>query len=189
MENKKEIRSRYLEIRNGISSEERAQKSHDIIAKLEELDEFQDAEHILFYYSHGSEVDVIPLINKWTRDKKIYLPKLITKDEFAAMPFSEYDTLTLNKYKIPEPNSKPDEMGSENKLDLVLVPGVAFDKDGNRLGTGKGFYDRYLKKLKPIPRIGLAFEAQMLDQLPKDDYDENVHLVITESKIYRANDK
>jgi len=185
METKKEIRSRYLQIRNGISAEERAKKSHDIIARLEELSEFQDAEHILFYYSHGSEVDVIPLINKWARDKKIYLPKLISKDEFAAMPFSEYDTLTLNKYSIPEPISKPDDM-YEKKLDLILTPGVAFDKEGGRLGMGKGFYDIYLKKIKTIPRIGLAFEAQMLDQLPKDDYDEDVHLVITEKEIYRA---
>jgi len=187
MAGKKEIRNQYIEIRNGISTEERARLSHAILARLEELDEFQEAEHILFYYAMGSEVDTIPLINKWARDKKTYLPKLIGKKDFAAMPFSEYDSLGLNKYKIPEPIGRPGEKDYEKKIELVLVPGVAFDKNGGRMGMGFGFYDRYFKKLKSIPKIGLAFEAQMLDQVPKDDYDENVNLVITEKDIYRAN--
>jgi len=185
MENKAEIRGRYLEIRNQIPSDERAKKAAAIRKKLEELDEFRDAEHILFYYATGSEVDTIPMINKWIKEKRIYLPRLISPRDFIALPFSNFEALAKNQFQIPEPMPHEAEKRFEGKLDLVIVPGVAFGKDGSRLGMGKGFYDRYLAGLKDLPRIGLAYEDQMLDRLPKEDYDENINIIITDEDIYQ----
>ena len=111
--------------------------------------------------------------------------KIIGKNEFHALPFNGFGNLIKNRYGIPEPIYNGDEK-FEEKLELIIVPGVAFDKFGNRIGMGNGFYDRYLSRLNKIPRIGLAFEEQMLDQLPKDPYDEPVNIIITDENIYNS---
>ncbi len=187
MSDKKEIRSKALEIRNSIPSVVRAQKSKEISDRLEELQIFQNAEHILFYYSYGSEVDTIPLVNRYVKKKNIYLPKLIGKNKFIALPFHNFDTLEKGSFSIPEPIIRlEDEMKYENKLDLIIVPGVGFDENGNRIGMGKGYYDRYLSKLPQVPRIALAFEEQMLESIPKDQYDESVNIIITDKQVYNC---
>ena len=204
MSDKKEIRLKAQGIRNSIPSVVRAQKSKKIHDNLEELSIFQNAEHILFYYTFGSEVDTIPLINRHIKDKNIYLPRLVGKNKFIALPFHNFDTLRKGVLEIPEPIIKEDipldvkqrggeaienyiesNLKYENKLDLIIVPGLAFNEDGNRIGMGKGFYDRYLSKLPHVPRIALAFEEQMLESIPKDTYDEPINIIITDENIHR----
>jgi 5-formyltetrahydrofolate cyclo-ligase len=187
MPEKRDIRTNSLQIRNSLSAETREQKSLEISKKLEGLDVFQNADNILFYYTHGSEVDTVPLINKWLGKKKIYLPKLKSENEFIALPFHNFDALKKGIYGIPEPFEHKDEKsGHEKKLDLIIVPGAAFDRSCNRLGMGKGFYDRYLNGLKGIPKAALAFEEQILDEVPKEKYDEPVDFIITDQNIYRS---
>lgn len=185
--NKKEIRSKSLTLRNSISEVMRAQKSKKIIDQLEELSIYKNAKHILFYYSIGSEVDTIPLINKYVKEKKIYLPKLIGKNKFIALPFHNFDIMNKGEFEIPEPIQREGGETYEGKLDLVIVPGVGFDESGNRIGMGKGFYDRYLSNLPHVKRIALAFEEQMLESIPKDQYDEQVNVIITDENIYNCN--
>ena len=183
---KKELRSNALETRNSIPEVSRTQKSSTIIKKLEEIDVYKNAEHVLFYYTHGSEVDTIPAINKWIKEKNIYLPKLKDKNEFIALPFRNFDALKKGIFKIPEPIGVKEDGDYEKKLDLIIVPGVAFDQEGTRLGMGKGFYDRYLRHLPHTPRIALAFEEQVLESIPKDPYDEPVNIIITDENIYNS---
>jgi 5-formyltetrahydrofolate cyclo-ligase len=185
MADKRDLRINSLQVRNALMAEERERKSLEISKKLEDLDVFQSADHILFYYTHGSEVDTVPLINKWSGKKQIYLPKLKSENEFIALPFHSFDALKKGIYGIPESIEREGEKGGhEKKLDLIIVPGAAFDKKCNRLGMGKGFYDRYLDGFKGITKIALAFEEQMLDEVPKESYDEPVDLIITDQNIY-----
>lgn len=187
MPEKRDLRINSLQIRNSIPAEIREEKSKIVGEKLEETDLFKDADHILFYYTHGSEVDTVPIINKWLNKKNIYLPKLKSDNKFIALPFKNFDTLRKGIYDIPEPIEHESERVYEKKLDLIIVPGSAFDKKCNRLGMGKGFYDRYLSQFKNIPKIALAFEEQMLDEVPKESYDESVDMIITDQNIYKVN--
>lgn len=182
MPNKKEIRQNQIAVRNGLLPQVRAEKSKKILESLEALDLFINAKNILFYYTNGSEVNTVPLIEKITKHKKVFLPRIVGKNEFIALEFTGQEKLKKGAYDIPEP-SLEEERGDEKNLDLIIVPGVAFDKEGVRIGMGKGFYDRFLSKMEKVPRIGLAFNEQMLDQLPKDPYDENVDIIITDKTI------
>jgi 5-formyltetrahydrofolate cyclo-ligase len=180
---KKEIRKKMLGLRNTLSEVERAKKSAKIQKSLEDHEDFINADHILFYYTHGSEVDTIPLINKIIREKKVYLPKVRGENEFIAVPFNGAATLEKGAYNIPEPRVT-ERNTYERKLDLIIVPGVAFDKKGNRIGMGKGFYDRYLKGFPHVPKISLAFEGQVLESIQKEPYDVPVDTIITDENIY-----
>lgn len=175
---KETLRKKALGYRDGLIAVERKQKSAEILRKLEALPEFDEAKHVLLYYPKGSEVETMHLLDRM-KDKKLYLPKLIDDRNFVPLLYEGNDRLQDGPYGIPEPLSEQ----QAPKLDLILVPGVAFDRQGVRLGMGKGFYDRFLSGQKGVLRIGLAFREQILDQLPKEPYDEPVDLIITDQDL------
>lgn len=156
----------------------RKQKSELIIHTLNSLMVFQSAQNLLAYYSHGAEVDTLGSLPEWDMKKDLYLPRLTEENSFKAMKYGE---LTPNKFGIPEPTGDQ-EAGT---LDLILVPGVAFDREGNRLGMGKGYYDRFLSGQKGVLRVALAFSEQILANIPKESYDETVDMIITDEEIIR----
>ena len=186
MPNKRDIRINNINIRNSLSPALRAKKSIKITRQLEDIDIFKDARHVLFYYANETEVDTLALIEKWSKKKHIYLPKIVKKNEFRALPFEGFKSMRKGGYSIPEPTYDGEEK-FEKKLDLIIIPGVAFDTNGNRIGMGKGFYDRYLEHLHKVPKVALAYQEQVLDQLPKDPYDEPVDIIITDKNIYKVN--
>jgi len=114
---------------------------------------------------------------EWDLGKALYLPKLTDEFSFKAIKYGE---LSSNQYGIPEPSGE-----EATSLDLILVPGVAFDRQGNRIGMGKGYYDRFLAKQKNVLKIGLAFSEQILASIPKEPYDEIVDLIITDEEVIR----
>ena len=176
--NKQELRKKMLEIRNTIPL--RAEKSKKILEKLEEHKAFTEAKSVLFYYNSRSEAETVPLIRKYADLKKIYLPKVIDSAHFVAIHFSEEGKMNKSDFNIMEPEGNP-FLGTP---DLIIVPGVAFDKEKGRLGMGKGYYDRYLKNMIKVPKIALAFEEQMLESIPKEPYDVPVDIIITDKNIY-----
>ncbi|MBN1258404.1 5-formyltetrahydrofolate cyclo-ligase [Candidatus Peregrinibacteria bacterium] len=180
---KNELRKKAIKTRNALSAKIRAAKSLMIRKKLENMDAFRRARHILFYYAHGSEVDTLPLLKNHMTEKVLYLPKLMGKNQFMALPFPSLRALRKGIYGIPEP-VPAEEIDMAPPLDLIIIPGVAFDRRGNRLGMGKGYYDRFLKAFKAVPKIALAFEEQVLAQVPKEIYDEPVDLVLTDQAAY-----
>ena len=182
MQSKQQLRQQGLLIRNGIGESLHKEKSEIILKKLKELPEFKKAKQILLYYSVKSEVSTLSLLSE--ENKITYLPRLISEVEFKALPFRSVDELEKNNFDIPEPPFSDETY--EEKLDLIIIPGVAFDEEGNRIGMGKGYYDRYLKKINRIPRIALAFEEQMVDRVAKESYDEPVDMIITDQKTYRC---
>ena len=175
---KESVRKKALGKRNEISEEDLKRKSRSIIAKLETLNEFIQAFRVLAYYSHGNEVQTLEALEHWSAEKQLFLPKLNEDSSFIALPHGE---LKPNRYGIPEPVS-----GSEpEELDLIIVPGVAFDKSGGRLGMGKGYYDRFLSSHKGVLRVALAFHEQILASIPQKPYDESVDIIVTDREIIR----
>ena len=182
MQTKAIIRKKYLQIRKNLTSDERCKKSQIITEKLEKLEVFQKAQHVLFYYTHDTEVDTVPLIQKYLQKKQLYLP-VTSKDKIIhPIPINYPPKLTKGLYGIQEPVIEKNKLknGYNDLIDLIIVPGIAFDNQGNRIGYGKGYYDRFLHQYHTTPKVALAFKEQMLDCIPKDPYDEAVDFIITE---------
>lgn len=155
---------------------------------------FQNSEHIAAYLANDGEIDPIFLIEEaWQRRKKMYLPVLGLRpaNRLWFLPFAEQTELYPNRFGIPEPvHARRDRLFKPQRLDLVLMPLVAFDRQGNRLGMGGGFYDRTLAFLNSRshwhkPRlIGLAYEFQCVEQLPAQNWDIPLDAIATEKSVY-----
>jgi len=177
-------------IRREILQKRQAHKNHaadsaKVIKQVENLEPILKKDVFLFYYPHKNEVDLRPLIEKLLKQgKTVLLPKTTDKD-ILPIQINSLASLKEGKFSIPEPEGTP---FPKEKIDVVFVPGVAFDKKGNRIGYGKGFYDRFLKDFDPI-KVGVAFDFQVIDELPAEDHDEKVDFIITPTKIYEIKEE
>lgn len=179
---KKELREKILKLLKQQRCEERQLKSLEILAKLFNIKEFQRSSNILFYLSIDGEVNTIPMITQAQQlGKTIALPKVntLTREIIPVKVSSLENDLETGAYGIQEPKHFELNRLSLQDIDLVIVPGVAFDRKNNRLGRGGGYYDRFLKTLSAnIPTIGLAFDIQMVDHIPQEEYDLPVSKVL-----------
>lgn len=148
---------------------------------------FQQSQHIAAYYPTADEFDCLPLIKKiWAAKKKCYLPILTSTMQLDFFSYQPDDNLHINRYRIYEPTNT-EKIGID-LIDLVIVPLVGFDLQGNRLGMGAGYYDRTFDFLKQNTNkkcflFGLAYEAQCLSSLPHDVWDVPLDGIITEEKV------
>lgn len=183
-ETKASLRKEILDQLNSQKEEERLQNSRIIKDKLFSSAEFKNARMILFYASFDGEVDTFEMMQEAKRqDKTIVLP-VILESQKKIIPSQVSDLnreLEIGPYGIKQPKKSFLRPVDFDHIDLVIVPAVAFDKKGNRLGRGKGYYDRLLNQIPPhIPTVGLAFAFQILDTLPQlADHDCPVKKVIT----------
>lgn len=164
---------------------ERRKKSSIIQKRLFELKEFTDSRCVMLYVSRGTgEVETGPIIKKALKmGKKVVLPVILAKERRIKPVLLRNLRQGFRKcaYGIYEPreskSAKPDRT---KKPDLVIVPGLAFDKKNNRLGRGQGYYDSFLKDLpKDTPKIGLGFRFQLFDKIPATKDDFSLDLIIT----------
>jgi len=159
----------------------RTVESMELCARLEP--QLQSAHTILFYAPLSDELDVWPLMQKWLPDKKICaLPAFDEGTQFYSsrrVKNLETDIFT-GKFGVSEPSFECEEIPLDH-FDLVLVPGVAFDLSGNRLGRGRGFYDRILAKASGI-KCGVAYDFQLLEKIPVDPHDAKVNFVFTPNR-------
>lgn len=187
MKSKVHLRERILSLRKRLSPEDREAKGLRIAGRLEELWEFRQAKTVLAYASFRSEVPTGMIIRKMLEQgKRVLLPVAEVK-EHRLLPIEVrgMEDLVPGYAGIPEPRNATQPVPRE-EIELVLVPGVAFDLDGHRLGYGLGFYDRFLADLKAsLPKIGLAYEVQILERLPAKDHDLPLTAIITEERIIR----
>ena len=164
------------------SSEVKHIKDKNIQASLEDMPEFKSAKKILFYAPINGEVDTFAIMEKWVNKKELYLPKTNKKDHRLYIhKITSLDDFKIGAFGIPEPHKNSEEI-QPGKLDLVVVPGVVFDKTGHRIGFGLGYYDRMLKKTR-CPKIGLAYEFQIIENIPGEPHDVPVNIVITNKRI------
>ncbi len=185
---KKVLRRKALSCRRSLSKEKIEKKSEKIKERLFNLSVFKQAKVVLFYLSLPEEVQTYSMIKAAFRiNKRVALPVVKNVNRREIIPFeikNPEPELILGPFKIPQP--KPSECYplSLEEIDLVVVPGVAFDERGNRLGFGAGFYDRFLKKLTHQTKfVGLAFECQLTDKIPSEKHDISMDYVVTEERV------
>jgi len=183
---KQKIRENAFAKRDALGLEDVLEKSAAIKEKLFALREFNEAERIMFYSSFKSEVRTMEMIEEaLCMGKKIVLP--ITQFKENELKFVEVDSsagLVKNEIGIPEPRSDNKKEVDPKDLDLIVAPGVAFTEDGKRLGQGWGFFDRIFAK-SPAKRIGISFEEQMVEDIPMEEHDQLMDVLVTEAGVYR----
>ena len=143
---------------------------------LEQDSVFQQARTVLLYYSLKDEVQTQEFVEKWSKHKKILLP-VVAGDELELRVFTGKQDLHTGSYGIEEPAGKL--FTAYSTIDLAIIPGVSFDMYGNRLGRGKGYYDRLLPELKAY-RMGICFHFQVSEEVPTEKCDARMHCVYTE---------
>lgn len=168
---KRKLREKILERLHHISKEEKEKKVEILKEKLFSLNEFKKAKCVMFYVSKHYEVDTHEMIDESiAMGKKVVVP-ITLKEEKTLKPSELRDRekeLIKGHYGIHQPREKHIRPVPLEEVDLMVVPGLAFDRSGHRLGHGGGYYDRFLEKAPPaIFTVGLAFDFQVVDELPK----------------------
>ncbi|MBI2176035.1 5-formyltetrahydrofolate cyclo-ligase [Candidatus Woesearchaeota archaeon] len=184
---KSKIRDEMSRKRSALTLEEAASKSAAIAANLMKMAEYRDARAVMLYAAKGNEVRTREMIEAALKEgKTVLLPITNTaRNEIEAGEIKSLNELKEGAFGIMEPKQK--KPFDDVKIDLVLVPGIAFDQQGHRLGYGHGFYDKLLRRLTKAARIGLAYDFQVVEKLPRESHDERMGLVITESSVIRCN--
>jgi 5-formyltetrahydrofolate cyclo-ligase len=184
---KKELRKKVQELRDQLDPEQRKILSAHIAENLWSIPDFAAAGTVLFFLNFRSEVDTVPMIRRALEEGKIAcVPCTEDADKtMVASRIMDLDAdLELGNYDILEPREGCLRPVPPEELDVVLMPGVAFDLSGGRLGYGGGYYDRFLEKCTPkCLLVAVAFELQIVDHVPCADHDHHIHKVVTESRI------
>ncbi len=180
---KRALRERVLALRRALPAEEVARCSRLAVSRLLEVPEIRQAQTIFCYLSHDNEVETLQLVRGWLDGgKHIHVPAFDAKQRrYHACLIGNFDRdLAPGRLGILEPRSRT---VADHPADIAVVPGVAFDAEGRRLGYGKGFYDDMLKHFAG-PKIALAFDCQMQSVVPHERTDVLMDAVVTESTIH-----
>ena len=178
------VRKDILEKRKSQDPQIRIAQSRSIVRALLSRKEFQTAEKILIYLSKDEEVGTDSLMGRALElGKRVCVPVVDRENDelrVSELPASGID-FRLGAFGVREPTEEDLNFVPSGQIDLVVVPGVAFDRRGGRIGYGKGYYDRLLSRLDSrVPRIALAFDFQILDAVPQAESDIQVDIIITE---------
>lgn len=172
---KKQLRKLIVEKRTALSAATLKAWSDEIMERLEQHPAFRAAHTVLLYHSMSDEVDTRAFIEKWSASKQILLP-VVKEEELELRLYDPKNGFTAGTYGIMEPIGEPFVQHSE--IDLAIIPGVAFDTFGHRLGRGKGYYDRLLPLLQAY-KIGICFPFQLLNEVPVEAFDVLMDEAIT----------
>ena len=175
---KQTLRKQIREAKRAVPFSEKERRSAAIMHQVEQLPRFLEAKVVLLYWSMADEVQTHDIVNRWYRQKTLLLPCV------------DGDNLLLRQYTGPECLKAGEQFGigeptgpvytQVDQVEMIVVPGVAFDRKGNRMGRGRGFYDRLLKSTPNAYKVGVAFDFQMLDDIPMEPFDVPMDDVITE---------
>ncbi len=185
--NKEEIRRKILKKRLSLSSEDIRDKSRQVFLNLAETVEYKNSQNIMFYVATRSEVQTEEMIKTSIKmGKNIFVPIILTEcTNLAPSKIYDFDNeLEKGKKGILEPKREYCRLSPPEDIDLIIIPGVAFDLNGNRIGRGFGYYDNFLRKTCTSTKIiALAFEMQTVEKIPNDKNDIPVRKIITEKRI------
>lgn len=163
-----------------LSEAERLSAAEEVFDRLEKTAAFLMADRILMYHSLPDELHTHSFLSKWGGRKHFYLPRVNGVD-LEILPYDE-SRLELGSFHIEEPSGQ--DLTDPSEIELIVVPAVAYDRRGNRLGRGKGFYDRLLKTTRAT-KIGIGYDFQLFDEIPVEPHDVGMDVVITQqSTIY-----
>jgi len=183
-ERKRDIRRSVLHERDALLEEDRRARSAAITERFMALPELGSTRTVMAFWSFGSEVDTSGLIEALhAAGKRVVLPRVDGR-EVAAVVYVPGDPTAATSFGAMEPTSA--EIVRPTEIDVVIAPGVAFDRNGGRVGYGGGFYDRFLRTVRAdTPVIGLAFAVQLVDEVPGGERDRLVDVVVTEEELIR----
>lgn len=184
MHDKQRLRQTVRQMKRNLTPDERESFSQRICSAIESLPGFDRVTHLMLYHPLPDEVDTRPLLAKWAETKQLYLP-VVTGDDIVIAPYRA-GAVKQGAFGIWEPDHAT--ATAPSIIEWIVVPGVAFDREMNRLGRGKGFYDRLLRKT-PARKIGICYGLQLLDEIPAEPHDIKMDLIITENDIiYKSNE-
>ncbi len=186
-ENKEILRNRIVLLRECMTPAEREKAGIRIFEKFFNLPEYQNAETIFAFAGFGTEVPTMNSVFKMINSgKKVSLPRVLDGEHMEFYEVRKISDIRKSSIGIPEPVDECEI--SKESPDMILVPGSVFDLGFNRLGYGRGYYDRYLREKgyeKVVWKIALGFACQVVDQVPTDETDVPVDMIITEKRIIR----
>jgi len=184
---KEELRQHFKQKRLSFVGEVKHRADREILSNLETLAVFCKADIIAFYVSLLSEVDTRIIIQKYLKSKIIAVPKIEEKPHLGFYHLRAWSDLRLGKMGILEPVSRLEKIDL-SAIQLIIVPGIAFDRKGYRLGFGEGYTDFLLAQIHS-PKIGLAYEWQVVPTLPRGPLDQAVDIIITDKTILTVSKK
>lgn len=173
---KSDIRKAIKEAKKTLGKEAREEEARQCFLRLEEMDCYQRAKNILAYASLPDELPTGEFLQTASHSKRLFLPR-VNGNDLDILPL---DNCAVGAFGILEPIG--DDVHSVKEMDLIIVPAVAFDRLGNRLGRGRGYYDRLLADAV-CPKVGVAFSLQILDSLPTECHDIMMDAVVTATDI------
>lgn len=183
---KRALRARVVAARAGLTASERAERSAAIASRFIALPEFQTARIFMCFVSFGSEVDTHAIIESaLNQGKTVAAPRIVAPRTMVMHRFTDpIRDLEQGAHGIRAPRADLPVVAPA-EFDLILMPGSAFSADGGRLGYGGGYYDTYLAHAADTPRIAVAFELQIVDELPHEAHDLAVDAIVTEQRVIR----
>ncbi|MBR3724622.1 MAG: 5-formyltetrahydrofolate cyclo-ligase [Bacteroidales bacterium] len=179
---KKELRKLVRAAKGAVTLCEKLQRSEGIMHRVEGLDCFAKADTVLAYWSMDDEVQTHDFVNRWYGRKRVLLP-CVEGDNLLLRQYTGPDCLRAGEqFGIGEPTGPL--FTDLEAVQMIVVPGVAFDRKGNRMGRGRGFYDRLLKSTPNACKVGVAFDFQLFDSIPTESFDVPMDVVIAETMEY-----
>ena len=181
---KKEIREFILNKRDSVDENIRKDWDKVIFDKVINSNYYKEAKSIFVFVSFGTEVDTHKIINHaLANGKTICVPKIPSKKVgIEIYKINSFDDLKEGYFKVLEPKDNC-PLASGDDMDLILMPGLAFDRDGGRIGYGAGFYDRFLEKMiVNVDKIAIAYDFQLMDNVPTNELDVRIDGIITQEK-------
>ena len=173
---KTELRKLMRARKRALDETQKQRAADAVFAAVEALDVFRNAQHILLYYSLPDELPTHRIVQRWAQSKTVYLPR-VKGDDLEIVPYD--DSLSDdNAFHIGEPQGEAVDPAC---LQMIVVPGVAFDLHGNRMGRGKGFYDRLLATTPRAFKLGVALDCQIVDDIPVEPHDKPMDAILTPS--------
>lgn len=175
---KQELRKQIRAAKKAVPFCDKLSRSIPIMQQVEEIPEFQQAKTILLYWSMDDEVQTHDFVNKWYQQKTLLLP-CVDGDDLRLRQYTGPDCLKAGEqFGIGEPTGP--EFTALETIGMIIVPGMAFDHNNNRMGRGRGFYDRLLKSTPNAFKVGVAFDFQMVENVPTEEFDVPMNAVIFE---------
>jgi 5-formyltetrahydrofolate cyclo-ligase len=186
---KTDLRKQMRAVLAALTDEQRHGRSAQACARLAALEEFAHAGVVMLYMPLATEVDVTPVaLRCFQMGKQVCVPKVDwVRRDMTAIEVSSFDDhyMDLDEHGLRTPSTGRPVVPTT--IDLVIVPGLAFDATGHRLGRGGGFYDRFLLRLKRrAVTAAIAFDAQVIDEVPTDARDTAVDIVVTDRRVTRT---
>lgn len=176
--NKTEIRNRVKARKSLLSDTEKESAAQRVFARLEQSAAFVLADKVLLYHSLPDELSTHEFLQRWCHKKQFFLPR-VNGVNLNILPY-EQSRMALGAFQIEEPLGN--NIADIKDIELIIVPGIAYDRRGNRVGRGKGYYDRLLAS-SHATRIGVGYDFQLIDEdIPSEKHDVAMDIVITESR-------